>query len=100
MSNTQISMIKIAVPNKFMAAQSVPPVAIRSSTTMASSPGSTAPTCISRQSLPYSKSYSCLKTLPVINNNDNKVEIDATIIIRSKTYKSYCGLQAQSKFEV
>lgn len=47
-----------------MAAQRVPPVAIRSSTTKARSADSTAPTCISRQSLPYSKMYSSEITLP------------------------------------
>jgi hypothetical protein len=35
----------------------VPPVAIRSSTTRARSSGPTAPTCISMQSVPYSRAY-------------------------------------------
>jgi len=58
-------------PSKFIAAQSVPPVAIRSSTTKARSPGSTAPTCISRQSLPYSKMYSSEITSPAIKARQN-----------------------------
>jgi len=48
-----------------MAAHRVPPVAIKSSTTKARSPDLTAPTCISRQSLPYSRIYFSEITSPV-----------------------------------
>lgn len=51
-----------------MAAPRVPPVAIRSSTTKARSPGSTAPVCIWRQSLPYSKTYSSEITSPAVTD--------------------------------
>ncbi|KAJ0890685.1 hypothetical protein HanRHA438_Chr09g0426591 [Helianthus annuus] len=47
-----------------MAAERVPPVATRSSTIKTLSPGCTAPTCISRQSVPYSSTYASDITSP------------------------------------
>lgn len=51
-------------PKRFIAAVRVPPVATKSSITTVRSPGSTAPTCISKQSVPYSSSYACDITSP------------------------------------
>lgn len=44
-------------PRSLIAADRVPPVATKSSITMARSPGWTAPTCSSKQSVPYSRTY-------------------------------------------
>ena len=50
--------ISTYVPRSLIAAQSVPPVATKSSMISTRSPGrSIAPTCISKQSVPYSRTY-------------------------------------------
>lgn len=51
---------------RLIAAESVPPVAARSSMIMTRSRGSTASTCISKQSCPYSSSYDSDMTFPII----------------------------------
>ena len=48
-----------------MAAESVPPVATKSSMTIARSPCLIAPTWISRQSVPYSSTYASEITSPI-----------------------------------
>jgi len=61
----QKAIILTSLPSSLIAASNVPPVAIRSSMTKARSPGSTAPTCISILSFPYSNEYSSDITSPV-----------------------------------
>jgi hypothetical protein len=63
------------VPKSLIAADKVPPVATRSSITIARSPGSTAPTCISRQSVPYSSSYASAITSPAYSAFWNTIKI-------------------------
>lgn len=52
------------LPRSLIAADKVPPVAIKSSIIKARSPAWTAPTCISIMSVPYSKEYSSEITSP------------------------------------
>lgn len=67
------------LPRSLIAAHKVPPVAMRSSITRARSPGSTAPTCISILSVPYSKEYSSEITFP-----DKKINyLDIIIFVKS-----------------
>ena len=49
--------------SSFSAASAVPPVAIRSSTSMIRSPADTASACISKVSTPYSSAYSIVTVL-------------------------------------
>ena len=44
-------------PRSLIAAERIPPVATKSPITMARSPGWTAPTCSSKQLVPYSRAY-------------------------------------------